>query len=207
MMASLSCIINCQITCVDSYNLQANSPPGGPVSCKYSSNRPACCKWSSGQTGLLQTIIRKDQSLANNYPEGPTSCKWSSVTPTPLPGSRFNLADPSRPICSCFWHFRPRYHKTVTLPKRPVKKSLVVSRPGQTLKANDSLSLVRNKIFPNKDFWKIFTYALWGRFRAFYILLWCWHLTRFHNKCASSWKFWMKLSHNFYGYIFVLNGD
>ena len=45
---------------------------------------PATCKWSSGGTGLLQMITRHDMS--------PKS---------PLPGSRFNLADLSRTICSC----------------------------------------------------------------------------------------------------------
>ena len=40
--------------------------------------RPASRKWSSGWTGLLQTIIRMDQPLANDHPDGPASCKWLS---------------------------------------------------------------------------------------------------------------------------------
>ena len=38
----------------------------------------ASYKWSSGWTGLLQMIIRKDWPLANGYSDGPASCKWSS---------------------------------------------------------------------------------------------------------------------------------
>ena len=44
----------------------------------------ASCKWSYGENGFLQMIIRRDWPLAND-----------------LPGSRFNLAALSRTICSC----------------------------------------------------------------------------------------------------------
>ena len=70
----------------------------------------ASCKWSSQGVGLLQMITLRDQPLANDHPEEPSSCKWSSVTHITLvtcalhsvQGSRFNLADLSRTICSCF---------------------------------------------------------------------------------------------------------
>ena len=62
----------------------ANDPPDDPAS----------CKWSSGGSGLLEMIIRRDQPLANDH-QSPLSLL------SPLPGSRFNLADLSRTFCSC----------------------------------------------------------------------------------------------------------
>ena len=83
----------------------ANDHPEGLVS----------CKWSSWGTGLMQMIIRRDWPLANDHLKGPASL---SSPPSPSPfspshsppspsrgckdqGSRFNLADLSRTICSC----------------------------------------------------------------------------------------------------------
>ena len=40
----------------------------------------ASCKWSSGETSLLQMIIRKNQPLANDHLEAPASCNWHLVT-------------------------------------------------------------------------------------------------------------------------------
>ena len=78
---------------------------------------------------LLQMIIWKDRPHANEYLEGPASCQWSfewtglfqmiirinQIPPTKIIfsfktfvlllqnlGSRFNLADLSRTMCSCF---------------------------------------------------------------------------------------------------------
>ena len=57
---------------------------------------PASCKWSSGVAGLLQMIIRTGRPLANDH--------LSPLSPlSPLPGSRFNLADLSWTICSLLW--------------------------------------------------------------------------------------------------------
>ena len=48
------------------------------------SDRPASCNWSSGWTGLWQTIILMDQPLANDYLDRPAFCKWLSWS-TDLP--------------------------------------------------------------------------------------------------------------------------
>ena len=89
----------------------------------------ATCKWSSGGSDHLQMIIQRTRPLANDHPEHLASGMWSSggtgllqmiiwwdgplandhpSTPSPLsplPGSRINLADLSRTICSCS-HFQ-----------------------------------------------------------------------------------------------------
>ena len=54
----------------------------------------APCKWSSGGSGLLQMIIQRNRPLANDHPS-------PSSPLSPLPESRFNLADLTRTICSC----------------------------------------------------------------------------------------------------------
>ena len=90
---------------------------------------PASCKWSFRWNGPLQIIFRMDQPVANGRSDGLVSCKWSigssgfssiflfilqQISPTniifsfktfrvlQILGSRFNLADLSRTICSCY---------------------------------------------------------------------------------------------------------
>ena len=63
------------------------------ATCKWSFVWEATCKWSSEGSGLLQMIIWRDWPLTNDHPSTPSP-------QLPLPGSKFNLADLSRTICS-----------------------------------------------------------------------------------------------------------
>ena len=97
------------------------TPPLTPVVVVVVDGR-AFCKWSSGWTSLLQMIIRRDQPLANDHLDQPSSfpCFFFILQqiyyfpPTnpifsfktfrvlsQILGSRFNLADLSRTMCSC----------------------------------------------------------------------------------------------------------
>ena len=91
---------------------------GRPLANDHSDGPPSC-NLSSGKTSLLQMIMWRDRPLSNDHLERPASHKLSSVTPvteSPLPGSRFNLADLSRTICSCLMSFSLSHSHTFDVP-------------------------------------------------------------------------------------------